>query len=338
MKKLITLLTCGVVLAVSFTGCGKKVRDLGKAQGIKMGVAVTAGDIYEPNAMAYLEENCSILTYENGMKWANLRPNRKFWNWNDIDKLIEYCNKNKMAVKWHTLFWHQQNSSFVNNLKTKEEALELMDEHIDTIMTKYKGKIAEYDVVNEMFEEDGTWRDTIWCRLIGPEYIEHALIRASKADPDAILFLNDYNNEAMGNPKADAMFEYVKSLKERNIPIGGVGFQLHMDTRYPYDEDAIRANIRRYAEIGVDVAFTEVDVRLPVATREAHLEKQKEIYASLMKLAVEEPNVKTFITWGWTDAHTWVGATFPGTGEALLYDAEAKPKEVYNAVVEQLKK
>ena len=340
MKKTLTLIFAFALVLISLSSCAKKTpKDYAAKHGFKTGIAVETGDMYNEDHLKIIRENSSIIVAGNCMKWANLRPNKTFWNWSDVDHLIEFAEKNKMAVKWHTLFWHNQNPGFLSSLlKTREQALEVMDEHITTIMTRYKGRISEYDVVNEMFNEDGTMRETLWYKAIGKDYIEHALIKAHETDPDAKLFLNEYNNEEQGNKKADAMYEMVKDFVNRGIPIDGVGFQLHLATIYPYNETAVRSNIRRYADLGLEVSFSEVDVRMPVPPSESDLQTQMDRYCSLAKLAREEPNVTSFITWGITDKQSWIPATFPGYGDALLYDRDLKKKPVYNAVLKEFAK
>ena len=329
-------------IALFFTvllcSCGKSFKYAAKDNGFYSGMAVTVGDIFNPETIKILQNDCSIIVYENSMKWANLRPNKNFWNWNDIDSLVEFAEKNNMRVKWHTLFWHQQNSPFVSSSWTREQAIQMMNEHIETIMSRYKGKIAEYDVVNEMFNEDGSMRQNIWYKTIGADYIELALKKAHQVDPDAKLLLNEFNNEEKGHPKTDAMYNLVKNLKERGIPIDGVGMQLHLDARISYSEDAIRQNIQRYEDLGIAVSFSEVDVRIPIEISKAYESAQENIYLMLYKIASEMPNVTSFITWGISDKHSWVPSTFPGTGNALLYDKAFKSKPVYNAILKELKK
>ena len=339
MKTKLTVFFAFAAVLLMLSSCAQKTPKTYAAKyGFKTGVSVAVGDLYNEDYIKIIKENSSIVVAENCMKWANLRPNKTFWNWTDVDKLVEFAESNKIAVKWHTLFWHNQNPGFISSFKSREQALETMDEHITTIMSRYKGRISEYDVVNEMFNEDGTMRETVWYKSIGPDYIEHALIKARETDPDAKLFLNEYNNEEQGNKKADAMYNFVKDLVDRGIPIDGVGFQLHLATIYPYNEAAVRSNIRRYADLGLEVSFSEVDVRMPVPSSESDRQTQMNTYCSLARLAKEEPNVTSFITWGFTDKQSWIPGTFPGYGEALLYDKDLKKKPVYEAVVKELAK
>lgn len=324
--------------ALLLTSCGDTIAKRATKKNLDIGTAV-ASDVFDPEGQKRIKEFSNIIVAENVMKWANLRPNAKFWNWSDIDALIKFAEANNIQVKWHTLFWHQQNSNFLFNMKTKEEATQMMDNHISTIMTKYKGRIKYYDVVNEMFEEDGSFRDTLWYRLMGEEYIAHALTTARASDPDAKIYLNEFNNECVGYPKADAMYNFVKKLVEAGVPIDGVGMQLHLATDLPFDADAIRANVRRYAELGVDVAFSEVDVRLPSSKfkDEAEIKKQSDIYTTLLDIALTEPNVKSYIVWGMYDRTNWVPATFPNYGNACIYDVQYNKKPVYTEILKKLK-
>lgn len=339
MKKYVKIVIT-VLMAFALFSCSASFKDVAAKHGFNSGYAITSGDILDPNAVKIIKNDCNILVYENSMKWANLRPNDKFWNWNDIDLLIKFAQENNMKVKWHTLFWHQQNSNFVSSNWTREKALAMMDEHIETIMTRYKGKISEYDVVNEMFEEDGSLRQNVWLKTIGPDYIEHALIKARQVDPDAKLYLNDYNNEEKGYAKSDAMYKMAKDFVERGIPLDGIGMQLHLDVTLNCSENAIRKNLERYQELGLDVSFSELDIRVPTSkdvNPDAYNAVQQDRYLMIYKLASQMPCVKSVILWGYTDKHSWVPSTFPGKGNALVYDKDVKQKPVYKAIYKQLK-
>lgn len=338
MKKLLLALSAGAIL-LGLTACGEKtIPELAAKHKLEIGTAV-GNDFYAPEGQERIKDFSSVIVSENAMKCANIHPKQNFWNWNDVDKIVEFGQENKITVKFHTLFWHNQNASFINRMETKEEATAMMEDYIKTIMERYKGKIAYYDVVNEMFEEDGSFRNTIWYKLMGEDYIAHALKTARAADPDAKLYLNEYNNENIGNAKADAMFNLVKKFVDEGIPIDGVGMQLHLATDLPFDKEAIRANVKRYADIGIDVSFSEVDVRMPdrKANDENEIKKQTEIYTALVDIAKTEPNVKTFIVWGLSDKDTWVPGTFPGYGSPCIYDKAMNKKPLYQAIKDTLK-
>ncbi|MCQ2579593.1 MAG: endo-1,4-beta-xylanase [Treponemataceae bacterium] len=333
----IWLLGCVGAVCVGLT-TQDTFRSLASKKNLDTGVAVAVGSLNKESHTSIIAKNSSIIVAENCMKWESIHPRENTWNWSETDRIIEFAEANNMKVKFHTLFWHNQNPSFLSERWSREKALEVMDNHISTIMTRYKGRIQDYDVVNEMFEDNGSLRKNIWYKTIGEDYIEHALIKAHECDPSAKLYINDYSNETMGQPKADAMFNFVKNLKEKGVPINGVGMQMHMDTAYGFNAEQIRKNVKRYADIGVDVSFSEVDVRIPQKNYESHLDKQQQIYCELLQIAVEEPNVKNFIMWGFTDASSWVPYTFPGKGHALPYDEKLNPKPLYEAMLEILKK
>lgn len=338
MKKFLPILVICAATAC-FSSCGKSFKSAAMNHGFRTGMAITPGDLYDENTKKIINSDCNILVYENNMKFGILRPNKKFWNWSDIDLLVKYAQENKIAIKWHTLFWHQQNPPFVSSSWTREEALAVMEEHITTIMSRYKGIISEYDIVNEMFNEDGSMRENVWYKTIGPDYIEHALIKAHEVDPEAKLYLNEYSNEEKGHPKADAMYNFIKDLKERGVPINGVGMQLHLDTTIPSNEEAIKANLERYNELGLEVSFSELDIRTPTGEKQAEFDKkQNEMWRMIYRLASEMPNVKSVITWGISDKHSWVPSTFAGKGDALLYDKKLQPKPVYKDIIKDLSK
>ena len=324
---------------LTFQSCAKKTfRDYAQKRNLNFGIALAAGDIYAEEESGIVKEHCSIVTSENCMKWESVRPNKTFWNWGDIDALVKFSEENGIKVKWHTFLWHRQNPPYVNSLKTEDEALSMLYEQIETVMARYKGRISEYDVANEIFEEDGSLRNNIWLKTAGESYVSKAFQKARECDPSAKLYLNDFNNECLGNAKADAMFNFVKSLKEQGVPIDGVGMQMHISTKYPWDIEAVRANVKRYADIGIEVSFSEVDVRTPVPASDADLNLQEEIYTSLMELALEMPNVKSFITWGISDKNSWIPFEFPGEGNALLWDSSLQKKSVYDSLLKILLK
>jgi len=333
----ISALAFAIALATSGCAADKTPRQVADRQQLVFGTAIQPATLTTPAEAQLVRDNFNLIVPENTMKWENLRPNADFWNWPDLDAMVAFAEKNKMLMRGHTFVWHQQNPAYVENLKTREEAIALLDDHITTVMTRYKGRIAEYDVANEVLNDNGTMRETLWYRTIGPDYIDIAFAIARKADPDARLVLNDYNNETKGSAKAEAFFKLAKSMKDRGIPIDGVGFQLHLMAKYPPAEKAIRDNIRRFADIGLFVAFTEVDVRveMPVtADREA---AQTAIFETVLDIARTEPNARNLIFWCYTDKNSWIPRFFPGYGSAHLFDADLNPKQAFLALAEEIR-
>jgi endo-1,4-beta-xylanase len=163
-----------------------------------------------------------------------------------------------------------------------------------------------------------------------------ALRWAHRADPRAKLYLNDYNLEALG-PKSDAMYALVADLKRRGVPVDGVGVQGHLSLEYPFPE-GLTENLRRFAALGVDVAFTEVDVRMPLPVNGEKLATQAEYYAHTMRSCLSVRRCRSYTVWGFTDAHSWVPGWFPGEGAATPFDEQYRPKPAYLALKHELRR
>jgi len=320
--------------ALALAGCAGEttVRKAADKTRLVFGTAIQPASITNPAEAQLVIDNFNMIVPENTMKWQNLRPTADFWNWSDTDAMAAFAEKNKIRMRGHTFVWHQQNPPYVNNLKTRESAIALLDEHITTVMTRYKGRIGEYDIANEVLNEDGTMRDTIWYNVIGPDYVDIAFTAARKADPKAKLVLNDYSNENKGTAKAEGFFALVKSMKNRGIPIDGVGMQMHLQATANFDEQAVRDNIRRFNDLGLFVTFTEIDVRIPVPVTPEGEAAQIAVYTTLLEIARTGSNANNVIVWCYTDKNSWIPRTFPGFGSAHLFDADLKPKPAFLAL------
>ena len=157
--KTIAFSTFVIVFSLSLFGClEKNIRGYADAKKLDFGVAVRPSDMLYPERAELLADHFNILVSENNFKMQHLRPNANFWNWGDVDQLINFAEEHKMKVKGHTFIWHSQNSGFVSSLNTREDALKVLKETITETLTRYKGRIAEYDVCNEIFEDNGIGR------------------------------------------------------------------------------------------------------------------------------------------------------------------------------------
>ncbi|HHX17423.1 MAG TPA: carbohydrate-binding protein [Clostridium sp.] len=324
---------------------GTSLKELAESRGMYVGSAV-GSVFYQRNDLMYheiLKREFNMVVAENEMKFDTIRPSKDQFNFTPGDKLIDFAEENGMAVRGHTLIWHNQTPAWLENGNwTRDELIEIMREHIYTVMTHYKGKIIHWDVVNEAISDNnGALRtnDSIWMRVIGEDYIEYAFKFAREADPDALLFYNDYNISDMGGVKADACYNLVKRLVEKGVPIDGVGFQGHyINNMHSSYIQSIDRNVKRYADLGIEVAFTEVDIRMNEHGSEYDLEVQASNYGDVASIAVNNPNVNTFVIWGFTDKYSWVTQQFPGQGRALIFDEEYEPKPSYFTVADAFKK
>ncbi|NER96100.1 MAG: endo-1,4-beta-xylanase [Symploca sp. SIO1B1] len=315
------------------------LRSLAQAQGIQVGAAVLMEPFREDaNYRTILTREFNLLVPENAMKWRILHPERHRYDFTDADALVTFAKTNQMQVQGHTLVWHQSLPSWLAEAEwTREEVLELMRQHIYTVVGHYRGQVESWDVVNEAISHNGKMRDSVFLNGIGPEYIEMAFRWAHEADPQARLFYNDHDAEELGK-KSDAIYELVKNLLKRNVPIHGVGFQMHTSLKRPPNPQKVAANIQRLGELGLEVWITEMDVQIydGKGTREEKLAAQAEVYRDILRVCLDAPNCKSFATWGFSDKYSWIPYFFDRPDSPLIFDESYRPKPAYNALVEEL--
>lgn len=295
-----------------------------------VGSAVAAGPLNsQSDYRSVLTREFDSVTPENEMKWAVVEPNRNQFNWSGADAIVNYAQQNGKTVRGHTLVWHSQYPNWLNNLGGNE-LRSVVQQHINTEMGRYRGKIRAWDVVNEIFEENGSRRQSIFQQRLGDNFVADAFRAARAADPSAKLYINDYNTEGM-NAKSNAMYNLVRSLKQQGVPIDGVGIQTHLATRYGYPS-GFRQNIERLAALGLDIAITEADVRVQLPADQGKLNTQADYYKRIWDDCHAVSRCVEFTTWGYTDRHSWVPGTFPGEGAACLFDSNLRPKPAYTRI------
>ncbi|MFF6985028.1 endo-1,4-beta-xylanase [Streptomyces sp. NPDC010273] len=338
-------LRTGLSLAALFTGAvmlfaapaahaaDTPLRDLAAAKGKVIGTAVTGSKLngtYGDIAGGQF----SSLTPGNAMKWGTVEPAQGSFDWSEADQIVAFAQAHHQQVRGHTLVWHNQNPSWLTNgTWTQAQLSSLLQNHISTEVGRYKGEITAWDVVNEPFNEDGTYRSTLWYDGLGANYIAQALTWAHTADPAAKLYINDYNVEGV-NAKSTALYNLVKSLKAAGVPIDGVGLQAHLIVgQVPA---TLQQNIQRFADLGVDVAVTELDARMALPADSAKLAQQKADFKSVLAACVAVTRCVNVTVWGFADSDSWVDSTFPGYGAATPYDANYAPKPAYYGISEAL--
>lgn len=323
-----------------------------------IGVAVNdrqAGGIDSVGA-ALIAEQFSSIVNEDCLKSENVHPQEGTYVFDAPDAYVDFGVRNHQFVVGHTLIWHSQLAPWfcvdeAGNDVTPEVLKARMKDHISTLVGRYKGKINGWDVVNEAINEDGTWRDTPFYRILGEEYIPLAFQYAHEADPDAELYYNEYN--LFVPAKCEKAIELVKMLRERGLRIDAVGNQGHMGMEYP-DINALEKSIERLSEAGVKVMITETEMSaLPspfggaeISDRAAYEERMNpypdglpeevaeawnERVKSFMELYLRHADVITRVTfWGLSDGDSWRNDwPIPGrTDYPLLYDRNHAPKPV----------
>ena len=327
------------------------LREIAKSSSIHVGTAVKYDAIVEnADYRAMVIREYDLVTPENALKWAALRRNAKTFNFHEADAIVEFAQTNHLLIRGHTLCWNLDKylpQWMLENKFTPAQARALMETHIKTVMGHYRGKIFCWDVVTEAVANNpkgSPLADGFWMRTIGPEYIELAFRFAHEADPQAELFYNDYDlGEPMG-AKSDRIYRLVKALKAKGVPITGVGLQSHYKVTKPPTAEALQANIKRLAALGLKVHITELDVSLindkdPAGVRQDNLpplaerlDIQAKIYADVARAALSTPACEAIVTWGFSDlwglerfmrAAQEKGTEFP---QRLPFDMNLKPK------------
>jgi endo-1,4-beta-xylanase len=311
------------------------LRDL--AGSLKIGSAVGLPQLDTDARYAeILAREFNSVTPENALKWGPVEPAQGTYDWSGADEIVAFAQAHGQKVRGHTLVWHNQLPGWLSDgTFTAAQLGEILKDHIATEVGRYAGKIYAWDVVNEPFADDGTWRDTIFFKTLGQGYVADALRWARAADPAAKLYINDYNIEGI-NAKSDAMYDLVKSLKAQGVPLDGVGFQGHYDLASPFPGD-LADNLKRFADLGVEVAFTELDARFTLPVTESALAQQATYYGQTVAACLAVSACVGVTVWGFADGYSWVPFSFPGEGAACLYDSNLAPKPAYTAVVEALR-
>ena len=284
-----------------------------------------------------------MMVCENEMKMEVLQPSQGSFSFGSADNLVSFAQKNNMVVRGHCLVWHSQQPTWLSsdgkkNDKgwTREQALAIMKNHITKVMQHYKGKVREWDVVNECLDDDQTTvrtnpgsydlrRQSVWQLAIGDDYIDSAFVYARQADPDAELYLNDYGVELQGKAKSAAFYNLARRLKSDGIPIDGVGLQCHFSVG---DVDSLKLDdtIRRFGEAGLKCIITELDMGIP-STSAQNLEEQARCYRVVTDIVLNHANCPSMVVWGIKDNDSWRSASNP-----LLYTSGLEKKPAWYAV------
>ncbi|WP_432154642.1 endo-1,4-beta-xylanase [Streptomyces tricolor] len=310
--------------------------DLAERHGRYFGSATDNPELTDTAYTKILGSEFDMITPGNGMKWYATEPQQGVFDWTSGDEIVNLARKNHQKVRAHTLVWHSQLPDWLTSRQwTASELRAVLKKHITAEVRHYRGKVYSWDVVNEAFEEDGSYRETIWYKTLGPGYIADALRWAHQADPHAKLYLNDYNIEATG-PKSDAYYRLAKELKAQGVPLDGIGFQAHLALQYGYPT-TVEDNLRRFSRLGLDTALTEVDVRMQLPATEEKLAEQATWYRDLTAACLAVRRCVGVTIWDYTDKYSWIPAVFPGEGAALPWDEELRPKPAYQALREALR-
>jgi endo-1,4-beta-xylanase len=321
-----------------------------------IGVAVSPRSLRTDEAQLITTQFGS-LTAENAMKMGPIHPLEHKYNWSVADSIATFAKANNLKLRGHTLCWHNQAPAwmFIDSATgkqvTKEILLQRLKDHITTVVSRYKGTVYAWDVVNEAISDNKEeyLRNSVWYQVCGDEYIAKAFQWAHEADPNALLFYNDYNE--IDPVKREKIIQLIKSLKEKGVPIHGVGLQGHWAINEPSKEQ-LEKTLFDFSQLGISLQITELDISVypkehsarerraedydTVFTKEKE-EKQVEVYKMCFDLFRKYRQYISSVTfWNISDRHSWLD-NFPVRGRKdypLLFDKDLKPKRAFWKVVQ----
>ena len=315
-----------------------------------IGASVNIKNVSDADQIAMIKREFNSITAENAMKPQPTEPQKGEFNWEDADRIADFCRQNGIKLRGHTLMWHSQIGSWMyqdekGNLLPKEEFYANMKHHIQAIVNRYKDVVYCWDVVNEAVADSPVWpgrpelRESPMYKIAGEEFIYKAFEYAHEADPDALLFYNDYNDAEPA--KSQRIYNLVKRMRDAGVPVDGIGMQGHYNIYGPNMSD-VDAAIDLYSKVVKHIHITELDIRLnedmggalrfnqgsgQVTDWERIL--QQDQYVNLFKVLRKHKDVVDCVTfWNISDNDSWLGAA----NSALLFDANYKPKRSYLAV------
>ena len=301
-----------------------------------IGVAVDLNELYTNYDYYQIAKNqFNSITAENIFKSSYLHPHEEYYSWLAANQLVDFCQRHNKNLHGHTLIWHNQLPDWIINFEGNQSDWDLLfKKHIQTICLYFKGKVNSWDVVNEAFNDNGTLRNTIWKQKIGSSYIEKAFLYAHEADPDAILFYNDYDI-AVNETKRKAILRLLNNLRQRGVPVHGIGMQMHISIMHPENKQ-IAAAFKEISDNDFKIHLSELDISVnPLG---AEIESTKELFerqanklAAITQLYKEIPYRYQFgITfWGVSDRNSWIPEHFNREDYPLLYDDHYNPKPAY---------
>jgi endo-1,4-beta-xylanase len=293
-----------------------------------LGAAVELEDALEDDAYRNrVLTTFTSVTPENAMKWEIVEPARGDFDFEEADHLVQFAERTHKRVRGHPLVWDYQLPDWLENEGwSAPELKQVMRDHITVLMRRYRGRIDEWDVVNEPLAADGSLKANIWARTLGPGYIADAFHVAHQADPKAKLFLNELNAESH-KPRARALLTLARNLKKSGVPIDGVGFEFHVTGENAPSRGRIDELAKATDRVGLSFAVTELDVR---DTAEA---RQAQVYGDASSACAEAPNCTGVTVWGVTDRWSWLGAD----AAPLPFDEDGNPKPALEALVDPLR-
>lgn len=308
----------------------------------KIGAAVNTKTVDSHKDL--LVKHFNSITCENETKFINTQREENCYQFDDVDKILGFAKNYNMEMRGHTFVWHNQTPDWVFKDATKEILLKRMKEHISTVGKRYENDFSSWDVVNEAIEDksDIFLRRSPWLEIIGEDFMDYAFNYAREALPEIDLFYNDYNES--NYHKRSKIYNAVKDMLDRGVPVDGIGLQCHWNLYNPSMEDFKRA-MEEYAKLGIKIQVTEMDISLYEFSDHTKLdspgtqllEKQTAIYKEGFKILREYKDIVDTVTlWGVADDDTWLD-NFPVRNRKnwpLLFDENQDPKDALYEILD----
>jgi endo-1,4-beta-xylanase len=319
-------------------------------RGLLAGCAVSAANLKEEAFTRVLVAQFGLVVAENAMKFGPIKPKPDTYFFDDADALVNFALQHNIKVRGHNFVWHAQLPTWFKDVATKDNAKKILTDHIMTVGGRYKGKMQSWDVVNEAIQiSDGRpdgLRKSPWFELVGPDYLEIAFRTAHQADPKAKLTYNEYGieNESEGDAaKRAATLALLKRLKAANVPLDALGIQAHISAGSGQTfGKGLRELIAGAQSLGLEVYITELDVNDDAVQETDQAARDRiiaDLYRDFLSVALENKAVKAVLTWGLTDAHTWLNSIKshkekqPNRPQRPLpFDADYKPAPAFFAM------
>jgi endo-1,4-beta-xylanase len=325
------------------------LRDAAQTRNILAGSAISNSQLHNQAIAAILAEQCSIVVAGNEMKWDHIHPEPGRYDFKAADELGAFAAEHGLALRGHNLCWHEAQPDWLASIATRENAAQILEEHIRTVAGRYAGRMHSWDVVNEAVDpgngrKDGM-RESLWFKLLGTQYIAIAFLAAAQADPKALLTYNDFGLEGTG-PDHDlrraVTLGLLRWMRHNNIPIHALGLQSHLAASYHEMPDWTNLNrfLREVAKLDLQVFVTELDVD------DNHLDgkiadREKEsawLCKNYLENILKHPHVKAVLTWGLVNYGSY-GNDRPNEGHRELpFDESLKPSPFLTAMVDALQK
>lgn len=318
------------------------LRQAGEATGRLVGAALAVGHLHDDSGYAdTAAREFNYVTPENEMKWDATEPQQGNFDFNGASEIMKFAGEHGMAVKGHTLVWHHQLPSWVQTqpyenapivpgpgLQSVDQIRAVLTSHIQSVVGQYKGQIRAWDVVNEAINDspDHALRgnDQTVFHQLGDTYIDEAFRIAHDADPGALLFYNDYGIEGLDG-KADAAYNLVKRLRDSNVPISGVGMQMHIGIGEGPSAADIAASMKRITDLGLQVNISEIDVHVCESSSDqgSKLAAQQQRYHDVVAACAQNSRCLGVTAWGVSDKYSWLNS--PGARPWTCQNGNTNP-------------